>query len=178
MRPNCWHCPDPGASTLSMVHVFKKDTLIYVFSMIFYTGMAHISDILLNGRLLPVYPTVDSMAADDLVRQGPRASADLSTRMAKAWVNDVVLHSFMLQWLWFIITWLPGFFARNCSVALDGGMCKATTLGVKQSRVSQWTATANHRLGADMVYCDYAWTCDLYIPKTISYMFMVIDDST
>ena len=43
-------------------------------------------------------------------------------------------------------------------VALDGGMCKATTPGVKQSRASQWTARATRRLGAsvDMVYCDYA----------------------
>ena len=33
-------------------------------------------------------------------------------------------------------------------------------------------------VSVDMVYCDYAWTRNLYIQKTISYMFMVIDDST
>ena len=38
----------------------------------------------------------------------------------------------------------------------DGGMCKATTPGVK--RASQWRARASRRLGAsvDMVHRDYA----------------------
>ena len=59
-------------------------------------------------------------------------------------------------------------------------MCKATTPDVKQLRASQWTARATRRLGAsvDMVYYDYALNRDLNIQKTISYIFMVIDDST
>ena len=59
-------------------------------------------------------------------------------------------------------------------------MCKATTPGVKQSRAPQWRARASRRLGAsvDMVHRDYAWTYDLYITKTLSDMFMVIDDPT
>ena len=38
---------------------------------------------------------------------------------------------------------------------------------------------ASHRIGAnvDMVHCDYALTCHLYLQKTISYIFVVIDDS-
>ena len=50
-------------------------------------------------------------------------------------------------------------FWRETAVgAPDGGMCKATTPGVKQSRVSQWRARASRRLdaSADMVKCDYA----------------------
>ena len=64
-------------------------------------------------------------------------------------------------------------------VAPDGGMCKAITPGVKQSRVSQWRARASRSLGAstDMAYCDYALTCDLDFQKIISKMFMVIGDS-
>ena len=65
-------------------------------------------------------------------------------------------------------------------VVPDGGMCKATNPGVKQSRASQWRTRASRRLGAsvDMVHRDYAYTCDLYITKTLSNIFMVIDDST
>ena len=50
------------------------------------------------------------------------------------------------------------FWRETVVVVLDGGMCKATTPGVKQSRASQWTARATRRLGAsiDMVYYDYA----------------------
>ena len=61
-------------------------------------------------------------------------------------------------WLSFIITWLRGFWRETVVVAVDGGMCKATTPGVKQSRASQWTARATRRLGAsvDVVYYDYA----------------------
>ena len=72
------------------------------------------------------------------------------------------------------------FWRETVVVALDGGMCKTTTPGVKQSRASQWAARVTRRLGVsvDMVYCDYAWTRNLYIQTTISYMFMVIDDST
>ena len=46
----------------------------------------------------------------------------------------------------------------DCSGSPDGGMCKATTPGVKQSRASQWRARASRRLRAsvDMVHCDYA----------------------
>ena len=57
-----------------------------------------------------------------------------------------------------IITWLREFWARNVGDVLDGGMCEATTPGVKQSRASQYRAHANRRLDAnvDMVHFDYA----------------------
>ena len=50
------------------------------------------------------------------------------------------------------------FWRETAVVAPDGGMCKATAPGVKQSRASQWRARANRHLGAsaDMVKCDYA----------------------
>ena len=73
------------------------------------------------------------------------------------------------------------FWRETAMVAPDGGMCKDATPGVKQSRASQWRARARRHFGAsvDMAHCDYAWTCDIFIPqKAISYMFMVIDDST
>ena len=72
------------------------------------------------------------------------------------------------------------FWRETVVVVPDGGMCKATTPGVKQSRASQWRARASRRLSAsvDMVHRDYALTCDLYITKALSDMFMVIDDST
>ena len=46
----------------------------------------------------------------------------------------------------------------DCSGSPDGGMCKATTPGVKQSRASQWRAPASRHLRAsvDMIHCDYA----------------------
>ena len=49
-------------------------------------------------------------------------------------------------------------FGETVVIAPDGGMCKTTIPGVKQSRASQWRARASRRLGAnaDMVYCDYA----------------------
>ena len=50
------------------------------------------------------------------------------------------------------------FWRETVVVVHDGGMCKATTPGVKQSRASQWRACASRRLGAsvDMVHRDYA----------------------
>ena len=50
------------------------------------------------------------------------------------------------------------FWRETVVVAPHGGMCEATTPGVKQSRASQWRAHASRRLGAsvDMVHCDYA----------------------
>ena len=50
------------------------------------------------------------------------------------------------------------FWRETVVVVPDGGMCKPTTPGVKQSRASQWRARASRRLGAsvDMVHCDYA----------------------
>ena len=71
------------------------------------------------------------------------------------------------------------FWRETIVVAPDGGMCKATTPGVKQSCASQWRAHASRRLGAsvDMFHCDYVWICDLYLQNTISYMFLVIDES-
>ena len=63
-----------------------------------------------------------------------------------------------------IITWLRGFLVWNCS-APEGGMCKAATPAVKQSRASQWRTSASRRLGVsvDLVHYDYPWTCDLCI---------------
>ena len=50
------------------------------------------------------------------------------------------------------------FWRETVVVVHDGGMCKATTPSVKQSRASQWRARASRRLGAsvDMVHRDYA----------------------
>ena len=50
------------------------------------------------------------------------------------------------------------FLRETVVVAPDGGMCKATSPGVKQSRASQWRARASRRLDAsvDVVHCDYA----------------------
>ena len=50
------------------------------------------------------------------------------------------------------------FCCETVMVAPDGGMCKATTPGVKQSRASQWRVRASCHFGvsADMVNCDYA----------------------
>ena len=50
------------------------------------------------------------------------------------------------------------FWRETVVVVPDGGMCKATTPGVKQSRASQLRARASRRLGAsvDMVHRDYA----------------------
>ena len=63
-------------------------------------------------------------------------------------------------------------------VAHDGGMCKATTPGVKQSRASQWRARVSRRLGvsANTVNCEYAYTSDLDFQNRISKLFMVIGD--
>ena len=51
-----------------------------------------------------------------------------------------------------------GFWRETAAVVPDGGICKATTPGVKQSRASQWRARASRRLCAsvDMVHRDYA----------------------
>ena len=59
--------------------------------------------------------------------------------------------------LYDIITWLD-FWRETVVVVPDGGMCKPTIPGVKQSRASQWRARASRRLGAsvDMVHRDYA----------------------
>ena len=50
------------------------------------------------------------------------------------------------------------FWRETVVVAPEGGMCKATTPGVKQSHVSQWRGRASRRLGAsvDMIHCDSA----------------------
>ena len=80
---------------------------------------------------------------------------------------------------WFNLTWLCGFWHETVVVIPDGGMCKATTPCVMQSYASQWRARASRRPGTrvGMFHCDYALTWDLYLGKTISYMFMVIDYS-
>ena len=72
------------------------------------------------------------------------------------------------------------FWRETVVVVPDGEMCTATTPGVKQSRASQWRVRASRRLGAsvDMIHHDYALTCNLHITKTLSDMFLVIDDST
>ena len=50
------------------------------------------------------------------------------------------------------------FWRETVVVVPDGGMCKATTPGVKQSHASQWKVHASRRLGAsgDMVNYHYA----------------------
>ena len=57
-----------------------------------------------------------------------------------------------------ILSWLRVFWRIIVVAALDGGMCKDTTPGVKQSRASKWKVRASRRLKAsvDMVQSDFA----------------------
>ena len=79
-----------------------------------------------------------------------------------------------------IMTRLWRFLARNGGGYPEGGVCKATTPGVKQSCASQWRSRASRHVYASvyMIHCNYAYTRCWYFQQPTPYMFMVIGGST